>query len=66
MSKRLSERADFKGALILVADYSSNPGINGLCGPAVRWLKSKTEIWQWIDESEEQILAAWRGAFNEA
>lgn len=49
MKKRLSERTDFANSLILSADYMSNPGMNGECELGVRWLKDKTEIWQWCD-----------------
>jgi hypothetical protein len=56
-SKRLSQRALFKEALVIQAEYSSAPGVSGHCELGVLWRKSKTEVWSWIDEGEaEKIL----------
>lgn len=50
MELRLSERGDFNDALILSADYMSNPAMNGECELGIRWLDSGIEIWEWVDE----------------
>lgn len=56
MAKRLSDRADFKEAIILNSQYTSISGENSECEFGVRWLKSKTEIWQWNDEWGSEVF----------
>lgn len=56
MELRLSERTDFKDALILAADYMSNPAMNGECELGVRWLDSGVEVWEWVDELGAEVV----------
>jgi len=56
--KALSEQLGFREALIVQADYGSAPGMGGLCELAVRHTKSKTEIWEWNDESGSALAVS--------
>ena len=47
---KLSERKDFASAIVWTADYAANPGSNGECEFAIRQLKTKTEIWMWVED----------------
>jgi len=45
--KPLSERNDFAPAVILSAEWSSNPGANGVCELGIRLKRNRTEFWNW-------------------
>jgi hypothetical protein len=48
--KPMSERAAFRGAIILKAEYWSSPGSTGVCELAVRRTREHVELWQCNDE----------------
>ena len=58
MSKSLSQRAGFKDGVLIGSTYNCNPASSGEMELGIRWLKTKMEVWSWVDEGGADRLAA--------
>jgi hypothetical protein len=55
--KSLSQRAGFKEGVLIASSYNCNPASSGEMELGIRWLKSKIEVWSWVDEGGADRIA---------